>query len=138
MVEKTHTAGWWPQVYEPLRNIGAKIADWFAPASDAASTEDAYEINMELPGVEADDIDIAVDDGQLTVRGEKRFQREEKGRTYYFSEREYGAFQRSFRLPSDADADNVAADFLNGVLTVRIPKAKPRQESAKKIQIRTG
>ena len=138
MVEKTHTAGWWPQVYEPLRNIGAKIADWFAPASDAASTEDAYEINMELPGVAADDIDIAVNDGQLTVRGEKRFQREEKGRTYYFSEREYGAFQRSFRLPSDADADNVAADFLNGVLTVRIPKTKPRQESAKKIQIRTG
>jgi len=138
MVEKTHTAGWWPQVYEPLRNIGAKIADWFAPASDAASTEDAYEINMELPGVEADDIDIAVDDGQLTIRGEKRFQREEKGRTYYFSEREYGAFQRSFRLPADADADNVAADFLNGVLTVRIPKAKPRQENAKKIQIRTG
>jgi HSP20 family protein len=138
MVEKTHTAGWWPQVYEPLRNIGAKIADWFAPASDAASTEDAYEINMELPGVEADDIDIAVNDGQLTVRGEKRFQREEKGRTYYFSEREYGAFQRSFRLPTDADADNVAADFQNGVLTVRIPKTKPRQESAKKIQIRTG
>lgn len=138
MVEKTHTAGWWPQVYEPLRNIGAKIADWFAPASDAASTEDAYEINMELPGVEADDIDIAVDDGQLTIRGEKRFQREEKGRTYYFSEREYGAFQRSFRLTADADAEKVAADFQNGVLTVRIPKAKPRQENAKKIQIRTG
>jgi len=138
MVEKTHTAGWWPQVYEPLRNIGAKIADWFAPASDAASTKDAYEINMELPGVEADDIDIALDDGQLTIRGEKRFQREEKGRTYYFSEREYGAFQRSFRLPADADATDIAADFQNGVLTVRIPKAGPPQDKAKKIQIRTG
>jgi HSP20 family protein len=138
MVEKSHTAGWWPQVYEPLRNIGAKIADWFAPASDAAATEDAYEINMELPGVEAGDIDIAVDDGQLTIRGEKRSQREEKGRTYYFSEREYGAFQRSFRLPADADAQKVDADFVNGVLTVRIAKATPHKEKSKKIPIRTG
>lgn len=138
MVEKTHTAGWWPQVYEPLRNIGQKIADWFAPPSDAAFTEHAYEINMELPGVKADDIDIAVDDGQLTIRGEKRAQHEEKGRTYYFSEREYGAFQRSFRLPADADAEQVEAEFLNGVLTVRIPKVEPRQEQPKKIQIRTG
>lgn len=138
MVEKIHTAGWWPQVYHPLRNIGQKIADWFAPPSDAASTEDAYEINIELPGVAADDIDIAVDDGQLTIRGEKRVQREEKGRTYYFSEREYGAFQRSFRLPADADGDSVAADFVNGVLMVRIPKAKPRKEQPKKIRIRTG
>jgi HSP20 family protein len=138
MVEKSHTAGWWPQLYEPLRGIGAKIADWFAPPSDAAATEDAYEINIELPGVAADDIDIAVDDGQLTIKGEKRFQREETGRTYYFSEREYGAFQRSFRLPADADADKVVADFANGVLTVRIPKAGPPPERSKKIQIRTG
>jgi len=138
MVEKTHTAGWWPQVYEPLRNIGEKIANWFAPPSDAAATENFYEINMELPGVAADNIDISIEEGQLTVRGEKRTQHEEKGRTYYFSEREYGAFQRSFRLPADADAENVAADFQNGVLTVRVPKTGPRPHKAKKIEIRTG
>lgn len=138
MVEKTHTAGWWPQVYEPLRHIGTKIANWFAPPSDAAVTEDTYEINVELPGVKADDIDIAVENGQLTIKGEKRFEREEKGRTYYFSEREYGAFQRSFRLPGDADPDKVVADFADGVLTVRIPKAGARPDKAKKIEIRKG
>jgi HSP20 family protein len=138
MVEKSHTAGWWPKLYEPLRGIGEKIADWFAPRSEASVVQDCYEISLELPGVKAEDIDVSVEGGQLTVKGEKRFAREEKGRTYFFSEREYGAFQRSFRLPPDAQADDVTADFTNGVLVVKVPKAGPPKERTKKIEIRSS
>ncbi len=137
MVEKAHTAGWWPQLYEPLRGLGEKIADWFAPRSEASAVQDCYEISLELPGVEADDIDVAVEDGHLTVKGEKRFEREEKGRTYFFSEREYGAFQRSFRLPLDAQAEDITADFKNGVLVLKVPKAGPPKEKTKRIHIRS-
>ena len=105
MVEKSHTAGWWPDLYQPLRNIGQRVADWFAPRSDASALEDYYEINVELPGVKTEDVDVSVDDNSLTVRGEKRYEREEAGRTYFFSEREYGSFQRTFRLPPDADSE---------------------------------
>ena len=138
MIEKSHTAGWWPQVYEPLRHLGEKIADWFAPRSEASAVEDSYEINIELPGVKADDIDISTHDNQLTVKGEKRTQREETGRSYFFSEREYGAFLRTFRLPSDADATGITADFHDGVLTLRIPKAGPPKEKVRQIKVRTG
>jgi len=137
MVEKSHTAGWWPNLYEPLRGIGERIADWFAPRSEASALQDAYEICLELPGVKADDIDVSIEDGHLTVKGEKRFEREEKGRTYFFSEREYGAFQRSFRLPVDAQAEDVTADFTNGVLVLKVPKSGPAKERTKRIQIRT-
>ena len=137
MVEKSHTAGWWPQLYEPLRGLGEKIADWVAPRSEASAVQDCYEISLELPGVEADDIAVSVEDGQLTVKGEKRFEREEQGRTYFFSEREYGAFQRSFRLPADAHAEDITADFKNGVLVLTVPKAGPPKERAKRIEIRS-
>ena len=138
MVEKAHTAGWWPSLYEPLRGIGQKVADWFAPASEASAGQSAYEITMELPGVSSESIEVSVHDGSLTIKGEKRSEREEKGRTYFFSEREYGAFQRSFRLPEDAQADDVTADFKDGVLTLKVPKAGPPPDRTKKIEVRTA
>ena len=138
MVEKSHTAGWWPQLYEPLRGLGEKIADWFAPRSEASAVQDCYEISLELPGVDPKDIDVSVENSHLTVRGEKRFEREEKGRTYFFSEREYGAFQRSFRLPADAQAEDIVADFKNGVLSLKVPKLGPPKDRSKRIEIRSG
>ena len=138
MVEKSHTAGWWPQVYEPLRHLGEKIADWFAPRSEASAVEDCYEINIELPGVKSEDIDISAHDNQLTVKGEKRAQRQERGRSYFFSEREYGAFLRTFRLPSDADSDGITADFQDGVLQLRVPKVGPPKENVRQIKVRSN
>ena len=138
MVEKTHSAGWWPHLYDPLRNIGEKIADWFAPRSEASAVEDSYEITMELPGVKAEDVDVSLDNNTLTVKGEKHFQREEKGRSFFFSEREYGSFQRSFRLPADADQDNVTAGFKDGVLSLRVRKVGPPPETSKRIKVRSG
>lgn len=141
MVEKSHTAGeaaeFWPSLYEPLRGMGRRIADFFAPQSEASASENEYEITIELPGVEQKDIDVSVHENVLTVKGEKRLAREETTRTYFFSERAYGAFQRSFRLPSDADASRISADFKDGVLTIRIKKAGPPPETSRRIEVRS-
>lgn len=136
MVEKSHTAGWLPNLYEPFRHFGEKVADWFAPKSEASASPEYYHIDVELPGVKAEDIDVSLRDNGLTVRGEKHFEREEKGRSYFFSEREYGAFQRTFRLPPDAQQDGIEADFDNGVLTIKVPKHSAEAETEQKITIR--
>lgn len=139
MVEKSHTTGFWPSLYDPFRTMGARVADWFAPASEAATNGDAYKIVMELPGVDDSDIDLSVADGVITVKGEKKSQREEKGETWYFSEREYGAFSRSFRLPPDADSGGVSADLKDGVLTITVQKIAPvPDEGAQKVTIKRG
>ena len=122
MVEKSHTSGGWPSVFEPFRTMGRQVADWFAPASEAAVTEDSYKVVVELPGVVDKDIDVSVHDGVLTVKGEKRSSREEKGETWYFSERQYGAFSRSFQLPEDADGGKASASMKDGVLEVTVPR----------------
>lgn len=122
MVEKFHATGFWPSLYDPFRGLGERVADWFAPASEAAVGDDGYRIKVELPGVEEKDISVSLDDGVVTVKGEKTSEREEKGETWYFSERQYGSFSRSFRLPPDADAAKVGADLKDGVLTVTVGK----------------
>lgn len=96
MVERSQTAGWLPSLYEPIKKAGQKIANWFAPRADASVTPEAYEITMELPGVSAEDIDVAVQDGNIVVTGEKRFEQEETAKNYFFSEREYGRVSARF------------------------------------------
>ena len=122
MVEKSHTSGLWPSLTDPLRSLGTRIADWVAPASEASANGHSYAITVELPGVEDADIDLSARDGEVTLKGEKKTEREEKGETWFFSERQYGAFTRSFRLPPDADDTKVSADLKNGVLKISVPK----------------
>jgi HSP20 family protein len=135
MVEKSHTAGWWPSLYEPLRQVGEKVADWFAPRSDASASRDAYRINVELPGVKEEDIEVGVEGNTVTVKGEKKSEREESGDSYFFSEREFGAFFRSFRLPPDADLDRIEAHFSNGILSLQIAKLSKQGPGERKIKI---
>lgn len=135
MVEKTNPQAWWPGFYEPLRHLGERVADWFAPRADAKSTNAKYEITMELPGVTDKDIDISLHDGVLTVKGEKHSERKDEGEGYFFTEREFGRFQRTFRLPADARSDGVAADFSNGVLKITVPKVTDEKKVAKKIRV---
>ena len=82
-----------------------------------------------------DDIDISLHDGVLTVKGEKHSESKEEGEGYFFSEREYGRFQRTFRLPGDVNDSAVSADFANGVLKIRVPKRTPEKEQARKIKV---
>ncbi len=138
MVEKTHISGLWPALYEPFRNMGTRMAEWLAPASDASSDDDAYRITVELPGVSEKDIDVSVHDGVVCVKGEKTSEREEKGDTWFFSERQYGSFSRSFRLPADADGDKIDAKLKDGVLSIKVPKNAPDKPKARKIKIGKG
>jgi HSP20 family protein len=108
-----------------------------APAVDIVDTDKAYEITAELPGMDESTIDVKFSDGTLTIKGEKRDEKEEKKKGYYLSERRYGAFQRSFGVPDGVDADKIEANFKNGVLTVMLPKTPQAQKSEKKIAIKT-
>lgn len=135
MVEKTET-GLWPSLYDPFRTWATRLSEFLSPASDAKLEKDAYRITMELPGVEEKDIDLTVHGGVVTVKGEKKSETEDKGDTWYFSERQYGSFSRSFRLPQDADETKVDAHLKDGVLTVTVPKSEPKAEAAKKVEIR--
>lgn len=136
MVERNQGSGFWPAVYEPLKKAGERIADWFAPRSDAAAASEGYTISLELPGVAGEDIDISLHEGTLVVRGEKRSESEERGLTYFFSEREYGTFMRSFRLPPDANPESIDAQLRNGVLTIAVAKLSQAAGPSRKVPIR--
>jgi len=136
MVEKSQSGGFWPSIYDPLRAFGSRVADWVAPASEAMENGSGYKITLELPGVEEKDIDLTVNDGVVTVKGEKRTEKKEEGDTWYFSERQYGAFSRSFRLPADADERKVDAALKDGVLTITVPKRAEEPAKSAKVAIR--
>jgi len=129
------TEAFWPGLADPFRTLGSKIADFFQPSADAVNVEDRYEINIELPGVKEDDVDVTFHDHVLTIKGEKRSAHEEKTKSFYFSERTYGAFQRTFRLPDDIESNDISANFKDGVLTVAVPKTEQTQSKARTIKV---
>jgi HSP20 family protein len=108
-----------------------------APPIDMSEDEKAYKITAELPGLDAKDVDVSVSGNTLVLKGEKRQEKEEKDKNYYFSERSYGSFQRAFELPASVDRDKVAADFAKGVLTITLPKTAEAQKQAKRIEVKS-
>ena len=138
MKEEPRSLAWWPSLYEPFHTLGTQIAEWFSPASEAVQETDVYTLRTELPGVELADVELTVDDERLTLSGEKRSSREEKGEGYLFSEIRYGKFSRSFRLPADADASKINASMKDGVLTVTLPKPPEMSKAARKIAVSAG
>jgi HSP20 family protein len=106
-----------------------------APETDVVETEREIRVQVEMPGLKRDHIEVDVENNVLTIRGEKREERTEgqEGR-YHLAERRWGTFARSFVLPRDVDADNIQASFEDGVLTVRIPKS----EKARRRKIDVG
>ena len=135
MVEKSHTSGLWPSLADPFRNFGSRLAEWVAPASEASGNDNSYHISIELPGVEEKDITLSAENGVVSLKGEKKTEREEKGETWFFSERQYGSFSRSFRLPPDADEEKVKADLKNGVLTITVPKMREEPKANRQVKI---
>ncbi|MBT4042879.1 MAG: Hsp20/alpha crystallin family protein [Rhodospirillaceae bacterium] len=128
-------SAWWPNIADPMRRLGARVADYFSPASDAAATDNAYIVEVELPGVKEEDITIEQHGNMLLLKGHKNASREEEGKNYYFSERTYGAFSRTFRLPADAEDASIEASVKDGVLTLHIPKRKEAEASKRQIPI---
>jgi HSP20 family protein len=104
------------------------------PAIDVAEDEKHYAITVEIPGVKKEDVQVEIHEGMLTIRGEKKSEREEKDERRRYVERSYGSFSRSFSLPTDADGDRVEASFKDGILTITIPKtaeSKPQTVAIK-------
>lgn len=106
------------------------------PSMDVSETEKAVEISVELPGLERKDIDLNVSDNLLTIRGEKKSEREEKNVAYHLVERSYGSFSRSVALPAGVKADDITAEIANGVLKISVPKPAPQQ--TRQIDIKTA
>jgi HSP20 family protein len=108
----------------------------FVPAVDVYEDEHNVTLSLEVPGLEEKDIDIQMENNQLTVRGERKFETEQKEENFHRIERRYGNFSRSFTLPNTVDTDKVQANYVNGVLKITLAKraeAKPKQ-----IKVETG
>lgn len=106
------------------------------PAVDVVEKDKAYEITAELPGIDEKNVEVSLVDDVLTIRGEKSEEKEQKEKDYHLSERRYGSFQRSFRLPDGIDAGKIDASFKNGVLSITVPKSEESQRRQRKIEIR--
>jgi len=114
----------------PLRR--AEDGREWLPSIDVSETKNELVIKAELPGLDPKDIDISMNNGYLTIKGEKKHEKEEKDENYHLIERSYGSFTRSVRLPREVQNDKITASFKNGVLRVTLPKS----EEAKKKEIK--
>ena len=117
--------------FDDSRTWGGRQADW--PRIDVEETDKNYRVTAELPGMDEKDVEVLLQDGLLTIRGEKKLENESQDRT--FSERFYGRFERQLSFDRDVDQEGVSAVFKNGVLTVTIPRTAQAIERRKRIPI---
>jgi HSP20 family protein len=108
------------------------------PAVDVSEDDNAYRITVELPGISEKDLDVSLSDDVITIKGEKREDKEQKQKDYHLIERRYGSFQRSFGLPASVDREKIAASVDKGVLTLTLPKTADALKQQKKIEIKTS
>ena len=121
---------------DPWRSGALRVMGDMAPQVDVKELADHYEIAAEMPGVEAKDVKVTIDKGMLGIRGEKHEEHAEEKGDVHLSERSFGSFARAFRLPDDADQERVGAEFVNGVLTVTVPKHQGAVPTVKEIEIK--
>jgi len=112
------------------------MATAWAPALDISERKDAYLVTVELPGLKPEDLDITMEDGLLTIQGERQFTSESSEQQYHRVERRYGAFRRSITLPAHVTADGIQASSEDGVLQILVPKAE--EAKPKRIQVHPG
>lgn len=128
--------GWNISRRQPLTRLRTAMAPM--PAMDLVERDGDFELTAELPGMGADNVEVKVSDGYLSIRGEKTEEKKTDEDNYHLSERSYGAFHRSFKLPPGADPEQIDARFTDGVLRVTMPKTPEAREKERKIQIKTG
>ncbi|WP_369600549.1 Hsp20/alpha crystallin family protein [Hahella sp. SMD15-11] len=115
-------------------NQELKQIDW-RPAVDIEETDEAFLIRAELPGVKKDDIKVTVDNGVLTIQGERKLEKEEKDKKRHRIERVYGSFLRSFTLPDNVNQEDIRADYQDGVLTLHLNKVEPAKPKAIEVKV---
>jgi HSP20 family protein len=108
----------------------------WSPAVDIYETENELVLKADLPDVELNDIDVRVENQTLTLKGERKFEREDSGKGYHRIERSYGSFVRSFTVPPQVETDKVAAEYRNGVLTVTLPKKEAAKSRQVKVEVK--
>ena len=122
----------------PLRGLGEEtmtVSEW-TPLVDITEDEKEYLIKAELPEVKKEDVKVTVENGTLSITGERKLEKEEKGKKFHRVERSYGSFMRSFTLPEGTTGDKVSAEFKDGVLKVHLPKSE--EVKPKSIDVKVG
>ncbi|MCS7280780.1 MAG: Hsp20/alpha crystallin family protein [Desulfobacterota bacterium] len=124
----------WESFFErkPVRRTG--ISEWM-PSIDFSETKNNYVVKAELPGIDPKNIDISLTENVLTVKGEKKQEKEEETENYHFVERSYGSFVRSIELPGEVQTDKIKATYKDGVLKIILPKAEEAKRKEIKIKI---
>jgi len=122
---------------EPMKRRDLPL-DVMVPAVDVGEDDKTYILTAELPGMDEKNIEVSTSGDILTLKGEKRQEKEEKSKNYYLSERSYGSFQRSLQLPDGVDREKINASFAKGVLTITLPKTADAQKQQKKIEVKSA
>jgi len=128
--------------FDPFKDMRMPFAgmpfgfDRLEPRTDVREDDKGYEITVELPGLDDGDVAVTVSDNAIAIKGEKKVEHETDEEGYHLHERGFGAFQRSFRLPDDVDAEKIGATFAKGVLTVVLPKSEAAKAKVHKIKVK--
>src|SRR5689334_3758647 len=130
--------GIWRPSFPRAFEVEPSCASLGVPAIDVAEREKDFQITAELPGMSEKDVDLKIVNDMLTIKGEKKEEKEEKRKNFHVSERRYGAFERSFRIPDSVDRDKIVATCNNGVLTISLPKQPEAVKAERKIEVKAG
>jgi HSP20 family protein len=122
----------WPQL--GIEGNGGRKLDW-APSADISETDKEYVIRAQLPAVKKEDVQVTFDEGMITIKGERKQQKEDKNEKFHRVESFYGSFERSFSLPDNVNADAIRCDSKDGVLSVHIPKTETSKQKPKQITV---
>ncbi|MBF0327521.1 MAG: Hsp20/alpha crystallin family protein [Nitrospirae bacterium] len=118
-----------------MEPLGGNFAS-FSPSVDITETDKEIKVTAELPGMDEKDIDVSLNKDTLTIKGEKKEEKEDKGKNYYRVERSFGSFSRTIPLPVEIETDKIEAKFKKGVLTVNLPKSAKAMAEKKKIAVK--
>jgi HSP20 family protein len=127
----------WPSALTNWQRLAlgdSKKLDW-APSADISETDKEYVIRAELPAVKKEDIQVSLDEGLITIRGERKQQKDDKNEKFHRTESFYGSFERRFSLPDNVNTEAVHCESKDGILTVHIPKTESPKQKAKQITV---
>jgi len=123
-------------MFRPYEKEALKVAEW-APVVDIEETETEYLVKAELPEVLKQDVKVTVENGILTIQGERKQEKEEKGKKFHRIERSYGTFLRTFTVPEEVEPTKVTAEFKDGILRIKLPKTEKVRPKAIEVKVAT-